>query len=76
VGLAEYNALLEIQGGVCAICGSDDPKTGGRSFAVDHDHVTGKVRGLLCSPCNRALGGFNDDPVRLQRAVDYLKEEQ
>jgi hypothetical protein len=48
----EYAELLERQGGVCAICGNP-PKT--RRLSVDHNHRTGKVRGLLCFRCNRAL---------------------
>ena len=49
-----YQALLEAQGGKCAICGNP-PKEGGRRLHVDHNHRTGKVRGLLCFRCNRAL---------------------
>ncbi len=49
-----YNAMLEFQGGDCAICGK--PMTGRKN--VDHDHITGKVRGLLCSGCNLRLGLF------------------
>lgn len=66
----EYQEMSERQGFVCAICGEVSP---GRNLAVDHDHVTGKVRGLLCIKCNRSLGGFKDDPVRLRRAADYLE---
>nr|WP_240942772.1 endonuclease VII domain-containing protein [Planosporangium thailandense] len=55
------------QGGVCAICGSPDPKH------VDHDHVFGNVRGILCSNCNGGLGQFEDDVQRLSEAIRYLK---
>lgn len=69
-----YAALLASQGGVCAGCG---PRTGrnGRAkrLAVDHDHVTGEVRGLLCSTCNRTVGAFRDDSETFQRLADYLR---
>lgn len=68
----EFDRLLEAQAGKCAICGTSSP--GGRwsRFSVDHDHETGRVRGLLCLRCNRALGLMDDDPRRLQRAANYL----
>lgn len=70
---AEYDATLESQQSTCAICGSS--ASGGRSstFPVDHCHRTGKVRGILCTKCNRGLGLFNDDILRLRRAADYLE---
>lgn len=72
-----YNEMLEQQGGVCAICRGEETRTVKGticSLAVDHDHETGRVRGLLCQACNAALGGFRDDPALLERAADYLKE--
>jgi hypothetical protein len=76
----QYKQLLADQGGVCAICGSADPKGRGR-FAVDHDHAaeaSGElvVRGLLCSPCNLGLGYFYDDPEKLRAAARYLSEAE
>ena len=74
IGLADYNQLLEKQGGGCAICGG--PPRGGRSkkyFHVDHDHVTGKVRGLLCHYCNTAIGSLQESPERLAKAIEYLR---
>lgn len=68
--MAEYDALLERQGGVCAICGR--PPRDDISLHVDHEHETGAIRGLLCFRCNNAVGDFDDDPVVLQRAGDYL----
>lgn len=77
LSVEEYDAMLAQQGGVCAICGQDEPNKHGRTgtrfrLSVDHDHETGAVRSLLCQKCNRAIGLFDDDPERLQAAVDYL----
>ena len=66
----EYAALLESQGGGCAIC---HRLPGKRNFAVDHDHETGRPRGLLCNGCNVGLGGFRDDLTLLEAAGAYLK---
>jgi hypothetical protein len=71
IPLSEFNRLVELQNGCCAICGG--PPRSKPSFCVDHDHVTGKVRGLLCSPCNSALGFLNDDFSLTIRAADYLR---
>lgn len=76
ISLEEYETLLADQGGVCAICKGS--KTFGKgdtpTFAVDHNHVTNLVRGLLCNKCNRALGLFEDDIERLLSAVLYLEK--
>lgn len=74
--LEQYNSMLAVQNSVCAVCGG--PQTAmykGRilPLAVDHDHQTGKIRGLLCGRCNCGLGQFQDDPIRLQKAIVYLK---
>lgn len=66
----EYDELLDLQDGRCAICGS---LPGGKALAVDHCHTSGKVRGLLCLKCNTALGLMGDDVERLAAATDYLK---
>lgn len=60
-------AMLEAQGGVCAICPKQMSKP-----CVDHDHATGQVRGLLCHGCNTMLGLAGDDPERLNAAIAYL----
>jgi hypothetical protein len=76
----KYQALFEAQGGKCAICGVI---AGHRSrygkvcrLAIDHDHRTGQVRGLLCNSCNRGLGRFKDSIEYLEAAIRYLKREQ
>lgn len=71
IGLKDYNEMLVKQGGCCAICGTDSCSTG-KSFAVDHDHQTGRIRGLLCRSCNTALGQFKDSIAMLQEAIKYL----
>jgi len=65
----EYLELLRQQGGTCPICGGEpDP------FVVDHDHRTGAVRGLLCGPCNRALGHLQDQAGLCRAAAEYLRQ--
>jgi hypothetical protein len=73
-----YQALFEAQGGRCAICRREsnylDPRYGKtRRLAVDHDHNTGKIRGLLCNQCNTALGKLGDSATSVMRAVEYLR---
>src|SRR5262249_8326484 len=65
----EYELRLALQGGAGAICRKNPER---RFLCVDHCHKTGKVRGVLCTLCNAALGGFGDDPKRMQAATDYL----
>lgn len=69
VSAADYAKMFDAQGGACAIC----EKRQVRALDVDHCHVTLKVRGLLCTNCNRMLGHAGDDSVRLERAANYLK---
>jgi len=78
ISVSDYDMMLAKQGARCAICGTED--MGGRRpgkkvsvFAVDHDHVTGQVRGLLCMTCNFMIGYAGDDVTVLQRAIEYLK---
>lgn len=68
----EFDATLERQGGVCAICKTDN--WGGKGKAIDHSRRTGKVRGILCNRCNTGLGLFLESPKRLRAAIGYLKE--
>lgn len=71
---ADYEKMLNSQSGCCAICGipAGKIKRGGGRLVVDHDHETGKVRGLLCHKCNRGIGQFNDDITLLDSAKRYL----
>ncbi len=69
ITIQDYDTMLENQGGKCAICRRE--RLGKRKLCVDHDHATGKVRGLLCTVCNSALG-FIESP-RYERALEYLK---
>ena|SRR3990167_9669761 len=66
---ADYEKMLKDQGEVCAICKRHQRF---QRLAVDHDHKTKKVRGLLCMSCNRGLGRFFDSAYRLRAAADYL----
>lgn len=68
-----YRELSDSQNGKCAICGNDN---GGISLCIDHDHKTGKVRGLLCTLCNKGLGHFEDDKLLLLSAIDYLEAHE
>ena len=71
----QYDEMLENQNYGCAICGIK--KNGRRiNFVIDHDHATGKVRGLLCYQCNVGLGHFKDNPILLRKAADYLETFQ
>lgn len=75
LSLHEYGQMLIAQNGKCAICGDEDGGTRNgetKALAVDHDHKTGKVRGLLCEACNQGIGKLKDDPKVLRAAADYL----
>jgi hypothetical protein len=81
VTLDDYKKMLEQQNGVCAICGKEEVVIDVRTkkvrvLCVDHDHQTGKVRGLLCSKCNQAIGLMSDDIKILLKAIKYLKKFQ
>jgi hypothetical protein len=67
----EYKFMHQLQQGKCAIC-NEEPKTK-RGLHVDHDHKTGKVRGLLCHGCNVALGSFKEDVALLNKAIEYIR---
>lgn len=69
----DYDRMWAAQGGVCAICRLEGSgRLSGRLMAVDHDHTTGKVRGLLCQRCNHAVGLLHDSPDRAMALAAYL----
>lgn len=69
--LLEFEELRQKQGCRCKICLAHESETP-KGLFVDHDHKTGKIRALLCSRCNLALGHVKDDPSLLERLIDYL----
>jgi hypothetical protein len=71
ITIDQYNALNEQQHGLCAICGQP-PRGKMKRLSVDHDHITGKVRGLLCITCNRVLG-YIENAEWCRQADVYLK---
>lgn len=73
--VAEYEAKLAAQSGLCAACLGNDPGGNGK-WHLDHCHTTGQVRAFLCAPCNLALGLVQDDPARLAQLIAYLKKYQ
>lgn len=68
-----YDEMLAEQAHRCAICRTDKSVGISEKLHVDHDHGTGRVRGLLCNACNNGLGRFRDDPALLRAAADYLE---
>lgn len=73
ITLSDYDNMSETQGGVCAICGNFEARPNVSRLSVDHDHETGKIRGLLCDRCNRMLGCAKDDVQILEQAIEYLR---
>lgn len=74
LSIEKYEEMLAKQNNCCAICKTTEP--GGNStgkWNIDHDHKTGKVRGLLCGACNRGIGMFKDNPDLLESARNYLQ---
>lgn len=67
VGPLEYELMVERAGGACEACGARG------ELHVDHCHTTRRGRGMLCPPCNKALGLVRDDPARLRALADYLE---
>lgn len=69
---ADYSRMRDAQHNSCAICGWHADSAW--DLVVDHDHGNGRVRGLLCGPCNKAIGTMRDDAQRLRAAADYLDQ--
>jgi hypothetical protein len=74
--IEDYELLLKEQNGCCAICKTDKPSKSNSMnyFPIDHCHITGKIRGLLCNNCNRAIGMLQDDINIIQNALNYLNK--
>lgn len=74
ITLEERDEMFESQNGMCPICKDPMLKRGteGKSAVIDHDHITGAVRGLICNTCNKGIGYFRDDKVLLAAALEYL----
>lgn len=70
-----FEAYYAAHDGCCEICGSRR-KPGGRDLCIDHDHVTGEFRGMLCTTCNSGLGHFKDEAWRMIAAIDYLQRKR
>lgn len=73
ITLSEYNRLFDHQLGKCYICGKEQEK---KRLAIDHDHKTGKLRGLLCHKCNMGIGMFNEDVSLLINAINYINNTE
>jgi len=73
ISLEDFRLMEASQGGVCKICGRP-PSGKQKRLQIDHDHSTGKIRGLLCSNCNTALGLFKDNPHAIDAAAQYLRD--
>lgn len=72
LSLEQFNALFARQGGCCRLCLRHQLEVPKQKLQIDHDHVTGKVRGLLCAECNMGIGLLRESPEILARAIEYL----
>jgi len=75
ISLSVYNQLLQQQGFACKLCKTLIPGGPQDQFVVDHDHITGQVRGLLCNHCNTGIGKLHDDPILLRFAALYIENK-
>jgi len=71
--IEDFNNLLKKQDYKCAICGEPLDLSSRFKVHIEHNHKTGKVRGIVCNKCNQGLGGFRDNIEYLQKAIEYLK---
>lgn len=74
ITLEEYETMYTAQHGKCACCGEEKQNTGINGLVVDHDHTTGKVRKLLCSSCNTALGLLKEDKNIINNLLKYVED--
>lgn len=74
ITIEEYGQLFYTQEGNCKIC-KRSHKEFARGLVIDHNHMTGKVRGLLCDPCNRALGYFRENIATMESAIQYVNQD-
>jgi hypothetical protein len=73
---SDWDEMLVRQGGKCAVCRTTKPGGRGESWHIDHDHVTGQVRGLLCQRCNLGIGMLGDDPDLMRAALRYVERHR
>lgn len=69
---SQFQVMLAEHGGVCAIC--KQPPKRNRRLGIDHCHTTGRVRGLLCDPCNLGIGNLKDSPDLLEKSAAYIRQ--
>jgi hypothetical protein len=74
ITLEQFDRMLQNQHGKCAICKGPNPKA--TNWHVDHDHVSGQVRGLLCFACNTGIGQLQDDPNVISAALSYVRKHR
>lgn len=72
-GMVDYEIYFDNQEGKCASCGTLQPGGKHHRLLVDHNHITGRVRALLCDPCNKAIGHAKENPLRLEQCAAYLR---
>ena len=74
VDMHQYKAMLLEQNGVCAVCLKSEGQKKRMHLSIDHNHVTGKIRGLLCNRCNSSIGKFEDNITLIRAAANYLEK--